>query len=262
MQLRVILFLSIVCFNIEASERFPDIVVGEIPKKVKKEKIEKLEPINSDLTLIELENKLENFSNLNKTDKARLILLIHEIRGKYDSSYIKLKSLSNKKGYLWYQMKDLYLTEKLGLEEEKANILKKLSERIFLMPLMVKELKFCTKVNGFGQYKEIKKQILGRNKQTIIYVEIDGVFQKKSKDGNYKSGFKTYFNVEDESGRIVYQQSEKEPFSYITQSLKRDYYVWLRWTPNLVSGQYTLNFVLEDTNNGSKIKTNHSFSVF
>jgi len=273
MKLKIIFCFFIICLKIGASERLPDIIDGDTTaaKKIKVDKIikndaqlkiEKLEPINSKLTFLELENQIENFSNLEEVDKMRLIVLIHELQGKYDSSYIKLKSISNKKGDLWYQMKDLYLTEKLGLEEEKANNVKKLSERIFSMPLMVKELKFCSKVSGFGQYTEIKKQSLVKNKQTIIYVEIDGVFQKKSKDGNYVSGFNTHFNVEDESGKIVYQKSEKSPFSYKTQSLKRDYYIWLRWTPVLISGEYRLNFVLEDTYNGSKIKTNFRFSIF
>lgn len=260
MVLRIGFFYLIAFQILFSSDRFPDLV--ELSKKVeKKDKVRTIEPIFSDLTLIELKNKLENFTSLKDEEKQRFLMLIEELQGKYDASYLRLKAIKNQRGELWYQMKDLYLTEKLGLEEEKAIIVKKLSERFLTMPLKVNKIVLCSHVKSFSQYTEIKKQQVKGGVPFIIYTEIDGVYQQLGKDKKIKSSIEAYYHILDDEDRLIYQH-KKMPFSYTTHSAKRDYFVWFTHKTYLNSGRYTVKIYIKDLKNGLMTEEKHIFTVF
>lgn len=243
----ILFFLFLITSN-TSSASLPDLIIPE-----KKEIIKKKPPYSS---LQDLEWSLEDVTTLDEIEKKRLKILLLELQGKHDSAYLTLKGIKNQKGQFWYKMKELFLVDKLGLEEDKIKISKSLKERLFEPKLEISKIAFCSSVQSFGQYKEIPKNELGKIRKMILYIEIQNLKQEiqTKKNSAYYSSFNAHFDILDDSGRIMYKHRVNEFFDQ-SNSFKRDYYCWIKWVPSLARGKYTIVFHIEDT----KIQSHCSF---
>ncbi len=216
-------------------------------------------------TLENLELTLDRLQGLNKTQRLRLISLVQELRGRHDQAYLTFKDIpKEEENQDWYVLRDLLLSDKLGLEEEAAEQAERVKRRFLRENLAVSKCLLCSTVKRFGVYEEVAASLeVGR--QVLIYVEVSGVAQSmkggerakksgadESKEkshratGTYASELRASFTVFSAEGREVFAMREPQIFPYDSQSVLRDYFIWMRWTPTLDPGNYKLVFRVED----------------
>lgn len=262
-------------FNVSMLEDLVEVERKKIEKR--KQKLEKLSSEEKDQgevqrhevvtvdemqTLSQFSDYIGSMKQLSDTQKKRLQVLLYEMENRFDDAYLTLKKIPGYDSKLWYQMKELYLSEKLGLEEEKKRLEKKIQDKLVKKEIAIKKVKFCSKVTQFGEYTEIKAQSLEALKMVILYVEIADLTQKMSKTESYHSGVNAKFSIFDEADAMVYQHPEKIEFNYTSQSKKSDYYIWLKWKPRLSTGKYRIKFEVVDRQSKKTDQFDHEFNIY
>lgn len=219
--------------------------------------------VGSQAVLSDLGDTLEKLRDLDKTQKARLLSLVYELRGLYDEAYLRLKQVpEEEKVQDSYRLQELYLAEKLGLEAEVEELSKQLRHHYFRSNMVVKKSLFCTKVERFGYYDAVADNLLTTGKKILIYVEVGGVPQKTNADGFFTSELEGKFEVFDvEDDRSVFALQENQKFNYRSRSELSDYYVYVYWTPQLRSGSYRLVFSLEHRDSGQRAQGEILFKI-
>jgi len=202
-----------------------------------------------------LKLQLEEIQDLNSVQKGRLISLIEELQRKPDQAYLTLKKISGEEGKLWYQFREIYLADYLGLEEDTQKLAHIINDRLLLKRLKINKIEFCKSVKGFGLF-EAMPSIISQNKTVIIYVEIN-YLEHKLEAGQYSSSCRASFRVTNKNGDEVFNFSYPEPFNYSSQSLLNDYFIWMKWTPSLPQGEYVMHLKIEDER--AKTRENKDF---
>ena len=240
---------------------FPDLVIPKkgIPKSEPVKELlkapEKTSPPSPKEGLSSLEDVAWMFKkNLGIGDeqRVRILSLIQEMQGFYDHAYLTLRSQKGVQGEPWYKIRELYLSEKLGLEEDTERLGSELQQRYFKESLAITKLEFCKSVQNFGSYTPLLDRDYTSGKKIMIYVEVKGIVQNKSPEGQYLSSFQGRFVVKNESDVVVYRENTLNTFKDVAYSEKRDYFFWIIWRANLPRGSYELSFTVEDDANLEK----------
>lgn len=220
--------------------------------KVSKEEVEKQ-------ALVSLKQQLAEMSSLNSAQQLRLISLVEEMQGKPDQAYLTLKKISEKEDKLWYAFRELYLSDLLGLEEDTHKLAHLINERLQLKRLKINKVQFCKSVKGFGIF-DAYPGTLSLNQTAIIYVEIHYLDQQ-IQGGTYKSSCRASFDIRDKNGLSVYHFNYPNAFTYEAQSPLQDYFIWMKWTPSLPPGNYTMHLKIEDERSGNTDLFQHPFEL-
>lgn len=196
--------------------------------------------------LDELEKALGELRGLDAEDRKKLLSQVQGLRKRYDMAYITIKSASREDGAGdgWTGLWELFLTDKLGLEDEAGELAQKLRGKYFSERIAVNKCLFCSSVTGFGRYKELPAPIES-GKSLIIYAEIEGLSQKLD-GGWHQSQVSASFDIRDEGGAPVSAVPEPQNFTDRAQSQLRDYFLFVGWKPVLSPGKYKLTIKVKN----------------
>ncbi len=210
----------------------------------------------------DLETTLKELQGLKDEHRARLLSLIHEMNGDFHYAYMSLKQLKEEPSQdRWRLFRELYLAERLGLEEEKARLAPIMIQKYENQLFALSEIHFCSKVESFGVYEEIKSP-LSSGSLVLIYVEVKGVQQREGKgESKYLSGMDGFFEVLDADEKSIFRIAESQSFDYASKSPLKDYYIWIKWKPYLMVGEYTLRVHLKDQSSSKTTSRDLSFSI-
>lgn len=256
------LFASLLIGSILNAAPLPDLtdLPSDLDLAPKQEKAVKVSQDDLEKqALVSLKLQLEQITSLNPTQKLRLVSLIEEMQGKPDQAYLSLKKISNENDKLWFSFRELYLADLLGLEEDTHKLAHLINERLQLKRLKVNKVLFCKSVKGYGIYDAYPGD-LSLNQTTIVYVEIHHL-EQQLQSGNYKSSCRASFDIRDQHGLSVYHYNYPNPFTYEAQSPLHDYFIWMKWTPSLSPGKYSMHMKIEDERSGTSDTFVHAFEL-
>ncbi|MBF0198325.1 MAG: hypothetical protein HQL32_11470 [Planctomycetes bacterium] len=211
-------------------------------------------------TLADLELSLNDFVGLSEIEKLRLQSLIQEMRSKYDDSYLTWKSIKGYQHKNWFKMRELFLADKLGLEEDREQLAEDLYDRYFRKSFNIKKIEFCTGVQGFGNYTPLSSKDLAANQKVMVYVELEGLSQDLKHSDFYSSTCRASFNIVDEKSSLtVYSQIIEQDFQYKSRSKLNDYFIWFLWKAQINRGQYKFVLKIEDLGSSESQEKEKSF---
>jgi hypothetical protein len=118
--------------------------------------------------------------------------------------------------------------------------------------LDVRNLAFCSKVDGYGVYNEFPKYEFKADQEVLLYVEIDNfAVEEKSanrKSPSYETELRGTYEIYDASGHR-FADYELPLDKQTCRNHRRDYFIAYRvYMPKRIDpGQYTLRLSIEDT---------------
>lgn len=195
-------------------------------------------------TLRALKKEIEQMTGLNKSQQLRLLSLIQEMEGKPDQAYLTFKRIKESDDRIWHSFRELYLSDILGLEEDTHRLSHLITDKLFLKQLKINKVEFCSSVKGFGIYEAMKGS-LSYQKPVILYVEVNHLKQVLE-SGYYKSSCKASIEIKDLSGKAVFDYQYPNSFKYQAKSSLNDYFIWVKWTPLILPGNYVMAFKITD----------------
>lgn len=216
------------------------------------------------MSLEHLEKALQNSNGLKDEEKLRLLSLLEEMQGRYDSSYLTFKAIKGQSQKDWYLLRELLLSEKLGLEDDILKSLAQLDARYRREVLKIKKVVLCTSIKSFGQYDPIPQQALPLRKSALIYVEFTGLTHYQKSKGEYQMSFNGSFDILDTNGKLLYTEKlkkNKEGYTITTKSKMKDFFIWTAWRPTVFRpGEYDMVVRLSENANVIDSKT-HRFKI-
>ena len=194
--------------------------------------------------LATLEKGLAQNKILSPEQRVRLLMLLQELQGRPDDAYITLKTIKDSPKDAWYNLNELQLSERLGLESEVKRLGKDLKPVFFNSDFKIEKIAFCKSVQAFGQYEPLADSELKTGQLMILYVEYRGLSQEE-KSGRYHSRCLASFDIWQDN-QIKAFHFEALPAEDIGYSERQEGYLWMKWRPALLPGKYKLKVRLVD----------------
>jgi hypothetical protein len=113
--------------------------------------------------------------------------------------------------------------------------------------LEVKNLTFCSKIEGYGRFTGYSKPLFQADQEVLLYVEVDNFTSTlRTQSNQYETTLQGSYDVRDSAGRRVSQNTfpvEKD----LCRNRRRDFFMWYRfYVPKANPGEYTLQVTVED----------------
>ena len=194
--------------------------------------------------LATLEKGLAQNKILSTEQRVRLLMLLQELQGRPDDAYITLKTIKDSPKDAWYNMSELQLSERLGLDKDVQRLGKDLKPVFFNSDFKIEKIALCKSVQAFGQYEPFTDNDMKTGQLMILYVEYRGLFQEE-KNGRYHSRYLVSFDVwQDDQIKVFHYDAL--PAEDIGYSERQEGYLWMKWRPALLPGKYKLKVRLVD----------------
>jgi hypothetical protein len=213
-----------------------------------------------ELDLSGLEKGLKENQILSSEQRARLLVLLQELQGRPDDAYLTLKSLKESPKDMWYNVKELELSERLGLMGEVKRLGQDLSPVLFKPEFKIEKSVFCRSVKAFGEYEPLSTEEISSGQLMILYVEVLGLHQEL-KSEKYHSRCLASFDVFNESKIKVFSYAAPTAFEDICYSKRQESYLWMKWRPGLLPGKYFIKVRLQDDLLKKEAEWEHSFDL-
>jgi len=110
-------------------------------------------------------------------------------------------------------------------------------------------MKICSKVEGFGQYKEIPSELLetGEPREVLVYCELENYQAERDAEGRFLTKLHASITLFNSSYRVVGQPLIADVNDKPTYHLRRDFFLRGPLTlPRLSAGQYEIVVTIED----------------
>lgn len=173
----ITLLLIAVFTDLDALE-FPDLIEDELNFTPALDgSVQKPAMKFGDIEISDLSDMIESSRRIDNQSRLRLSVLLSELLGRPDDAYIQLKSELRSEKADWYDLKELYLADLLGMEEEVRLKGKALRQRWFATEFNVGKIALCESVKAFGQYEPLNVLELRARQLMILYVECFGLSQ-------------------------------------------------------------------------------------
>jgi hypothetical protein len=228
-------------------------------------------PSPPSLNLQQLLELCQHSKKLSDTEQKRIRSLLQELLGKPDDAYITHKTIEGASEKLWHLSKELYLAEKLGMNQELEKLSQRLKNKTIQPQLEIQKVEFCRSVDGFGLYDIKSGKELRSGELCIIYVEMTGLFQKNDhekievspiKTPAFKSAYRSSFQILDHFDNSVFQYNNPREFEDRSHSPRHDSYAWIKWLPNLAPGSYTIKVNINDIYGDRNVQFEKKFKLY
>jgi hypothetical protein len=112
--------------------------------------------------------------------------------------------------------------------------------------LVVRNLTFCTEVQGYGKVKRVEKDEFKPNQETLLYAEVN-YFTSESTPRGYYTSLKSSYRIFDADGRRIDEHSYAPTEDYC-QNRRHDFFIGyrVRLPQAMNPGKYHLVLTIED----------------
>ena len=140
-------------------------------------------------------------------------------------------------------------------ELDRRKVIRQMDEALGPEPLAITDLQLCTRVDNFGLYTPLPRNVFiaGRTTPVIVYSEIDHFHPQPIAGGKYEVRLSQEITLYEDGGLDVWHEA---PAAIIDQSRnqRRDFYIVQQITlpANLTVGRYQLKITLRDEYGGTR----------
>ena len=114
--------------------------------------------------------------------------------------------------------------------------------------LTIKNMAFCKKISGFGNYDRFPRNEFPPGYEVLLYSEVENFVSAPSDDGGYRTSLKSTIEIFDSKGNIVWTKGFAAPTEDFCRNPRRDYFQNCHFhIPNdLATGEYVLVLTISD----------------
>lgn len=130
--------------------------------------------------------------------------------------------------------------------------------------LRVRTAAFSRKINGFGDFQDIERNVFSPGQPILIYAEIANFKSEPTTDGKFRSVLKSTIEVATagDNGEII-DRTELPPVEDVCKSVRRDYFNSYKYTipPQATLGRHVLTLTVEDKLSGKLATYRLNFTI-